>query len=303
MKTAICSQQRLGFMAIAISTLLFSLKGVLVKKSYSYGIEPVTLMTLRMLMAFPLFVTTALVIRYRNKKYNYQAITIKEWCLIGCLAIMGYYLANFFDLIGLQYVSAGMERLVLYLNPSFVIILSAIFLKEKMEKSLLLPFFLCYGGITMTFMNDMNISGSGGLFGMFMVAMAALCFAVFLIGNKSLLKKIGPVSLASYGMLISSGAILIHFMIKGGGIHSLKVHNHIYLYTLFMAIFSTFFPVFLMTWGLKLISASRVSVIGSMGPVVTIIISWFVLNESLVPAQIAGIALVMAGGIFLGIKK
>ncbi|MFC1586249.1 DMT family transporter, partial [Fibrobacterota bacterium] len=302
MKLKHLSQSQLGFMAVVISSLLFSAKGILIKKAFAWGIEPVVVMALRMLFSLPLFAGLALFEGLRVRRKNGYVLNKRDWvCLLG-LGLLGYYLASLFDLIGLQYVSAGMEKILLYTHPTFVILLSALLFRRKLDYRVLPAFALCYGGIVMAFWGDLHVDPDYGIYGALMIIICSIMFAVFLIGNGVIVHRVGPNRMAAYGMMISSAAVMVHFLWMYTP-SSLMVPARGYLLAAVLAVFATFIPVNLLAYGLKLIGPNQVAILGGIGPVATIFLGWMVLSEAPAPLQVLGMALVVAGGIKLGMKN
>jgi drug/metabolite transporter (DMT)-like permease len=302
MKYSTLSPAQLGFLAVAFSSLLFSTKGVLIKMSFACGVEPVVMMALRMLFALPFFLGLAVFEILQVKKRHGRALTVRDWLILSALGLLGYYLAALFDMIGLQYVSAGMERIILYINPTFVVLISVLIFRQKLDRKILLPFFMCYGGVALACYGDLSMNRENGMFGVFMIIMCALFFAFFLIGYGKLVHRIGPNRLTAYGMLVSSAVVLAHFSIEHP-VSSLQVPGKVYIITGIMAVFATFMPMYLMSYGLKLISPSRVSVVFGIGTVSTLFLGWVLLNETLTPVQVCGMAVVLFGGLWMGMEK
>lgn len=293
---------RLGFLAVLLSTFLFSAKSVLIKMTYAHGIEPLTLMTLRVLICLPFLAVIAVTAAGRVQSTGAPPMRGIDWIFVSALGTSGYYLASLFDLIGLKHLSVGMERMILYLHPTFVVVICALFFKEKIERRLIPPFILCYGGIGLAFTSGLSLHGRTEYFGAFMVVCSALLFALYLIGSSRLVKRLGPIRLATYGMLASCLAILFHFTVRCP-FSALIVPAPVYLQALMMSVFTGIIPVYAMTFGLKLVSPARAAVIGTSGPVWTIALGWLLLRETLGPAQLLGVVMGLAGGLKLALEQ
>jgi drug/metabolite transporter (DMT)-like permease len=296
------SGARLGFLAVLFSTFLFSAKSVLIKMTYTHDIKPLTLMTLRVLICLPLLTCIAVAAAGRAKSTGAPPLRSVDWLFVFVLGTTGYYFASLLDLIGLQHLSVGMERMILYLHPTFVVLIGALLFKEKIEKRLIPPYILCYGGIGLVFANNISLQGHSVYFGAFMVAGSAFFFAFFLIGSSRLVKRMGPVRLATYGMLASCLAILIHFSVRCP-LSNLIVPAPVYFLALLMSVFTGIIPVYAMIYGLKLVTPARAAVIGSTGPILTIALGWLLLKETLNAAQLLGIGIALAGGLKLALDQ
>jgi drug/metabolite transporter (DMT)-like permease len=292
-------QRFLGAALAFTGAICFSAKAVMVKLAYVYHVDALSLLSLRMLFALPFFVMIAV---YTNKKNPSTNLSRKDWLMVVLLGITGYYLASLFDFIGLQYITAGLERLILFIYPTLVVILSALFFKKKIGRKEYFALALTYAGILIVFMNDLNFSQKNIIVGIVLIFGSALTYAVYLMGSGELIPKLGSMRYTSYAMIISTLAVLIHFEFTND--NSLwGFPSEVYWLSLFMAVFSTVIPGLLLSEGIRMIGSGRASIIGSVGPVSTIILAYFFLDEKITFYQLLGTVLVLAGVLTVSSNK
>ncbi len=152
------SERITGAALVTVAAVAFSAKAVIIKLAYRHGVDPLTLLTLRMLISAPFFLAHGL----WSARGAVEPLTIPDWRAVVILGLMGYYLASLFDFIGLQYISAALERLVLFLYPTFVLLLAALIFKRRVTRRDLMALGLCYGGIVLVLANDDRRRGAGG---------------------------------------------------------------------------------------------------------------------------------------------
>lgn len=284
---------------------LFSSKAVLVKIAYQSHVDSVTLLLLRMGFALPIFIVIGIVNAYRNPQS--EKIGQKGLINIIVLGIVGYYLASFFDFQGLNYISASLERLILFVYPTLVVIISAIFLRKKINKQQMMAIGLTYFGMLVIFANfffeKQSISTEDIIIGGTLVFLSALTYAIYLIGSGEIIPKIGTVRFTTYAMLVSCMCVIGHYFITNDNyLLVLEQPKEVYIIGFIMAVFATVIPSYLISEAIRRIGASTVSILGSLGPVSTIGLSMIYLGESLTVNQIIGAVLVI-GGVFLVSKK
>jgi drug/metabolite transporter (DMT)-like permease len=279
--------------------VLFSGKAVLVKIAYFYPVDAVTLLTLRMLFSLPFFIIIAL----SNKRKKAQvSLNKKDWLSIILLGFVGYYLASLFDFLGLQYITAGLERLILFVYPTLVLLLSAIFLKKKIKQREYLALALTYFGVFFVFYHDLSLTQNNVILGSVLVFLSALTYAIYIMGSGELIPKLGSVRFTALAMIVSSIAVLLHY-VATHSISEWQIPQQVYMLGLGMAIFSTVLPAFMVSAGIKLIGSGRSSIIGSIGPISTIILAFIFLDEAITLPQTIGTFLVLAGVIIVGRKE
>ncbi len=287
----------LAFIIAALGVLLFSTKAVIIKLAYRYDIDSISLLLLRMLFALPFYLA---IWGYHFKEWKQTPLTRKQSVTIVFLGLFGYYLASYFDFQGLTYITASLERLILFTYPTFVLILSALFLKKKITKTQLISIGITYTGIVVIFFDRDGITSGNPeevLFGSLLIVISAVTYAAYLVGANSLIEKVGSVRLTTFSLLISCTAVITHYLVTTD-LQLFHYPKEVYLLSFVMAIFSTVIPSFLINEAVKRIGAPTVSIIGSLGPVSTILLSVAFLGEMLTFTQVIG-ALIIISGIFV----
>jgi drug/metabolite transporter (DMT)-like permease len=284
----------IGLFFAILAAVGFSGKAILVKLAYSDGVDAISLLALRMAFSVPLFLIAAA----WSQKNNESKVSGKDAILIVGLGILGYYLSSLFDFIGLQYISAGLERLILFLYPTIVVLISAVIFKKPIRPHQLGAMALGYSGIFLVYFHEDALMNSNLFIGALFVFISTLTYSSYLIGAGQVIQRVGAMRFTAYAMLVASIATFIQYVVT----HEFDIHNqttNIYFLSLVMAIFSTVFPVFLLSAAIKLIGAGNTSLIGSIGPVSTIVMADYFLNEPITIIQVFGSILVLAGVIWI----
>jgi drug/metabolite transporter (DMT)-like permease len=277
----------------------FSLKAIFVKLAYaSAPVEAVTLLALRMAFSLPVFLWVGL-----RASRGAPTLAARDWLAIVTLGLLGYYGASILDFVGLQYITAGLERLILFTYPTLTLLLGALLYGEAIGRRAWLALGLCYAGIAAAFAHDLHQTAQslavwlGGAF----VFASSLSYALYLSGSAKMLVRIGVARFTALAMLVSTAATLIHFFATQP-IAALAQPWPIYGYGLAMAVLSTAIPVFAQSAAIRRIGAGRAVLIGTVGPLMTIALGWWLLGESISAWQLAGAALVVAGVILVSLR-
>jgi len=287
----------LGGLTIAIGgAILFSMKAVVAKLLYRYHIDAVTLIGFRMMFSFPVFAAVAL-----WKMRTEPPIAVSDRWRLGGLGLIGYYLSSYLDFCGLQYISVGLERLILFLTPTFVLLITALVFKRRIGRAEWLALALSYCGIVLVFAHDL-VGGKGStVTGSLLVLGSAVCYAIYLLGTGEMVRRIGALRLVAYAMCASSVACIVQFFVLRPA--SMLVQPlPVYELSLVNAIFCTILPVFMTMAAVQRIGATTASQAGMVGPVSTLFLGWAILGEPITTVQLAGTGLVL-GGIYLLSKK
>jgi len=288
-----------GVLLGVLGIVMFSSKAIMVKLSYQYNIDAVSILFLRMLFSFPFYILIAYL--YRNQKGE-GLNTKKDYLWLISFGFVGYYLASLFDFIGLQYIKASLERIILFVYPTIVLVFNKIFLKKEIHKNQKLAILLTYIGIIITFVSEIKISGSNVYLGGFFIVLSAITFASYLVGSGWLIPKFGVMRFTAYAMLISCFCVFIHFAIQFDNT-ILEYPWQVYVLGLCIAVFATVIPSFLVSQSIKMISSSNFAVVASVGPISTIILAVIFLNEKLTLLQLLGTAIVILGILFVSKSK
>ena len=285
-------------LAIAIGgAVLFSTKAIVAKLLYRYHIDAVTLIAFRMLFSLPVFAGVAI-----WKMRTQPPLSSRDrWRLVG-LGLVGYYLSSYLDFLGLQYISVGLERLILFLTPTFVLLVTALVFKRRIGRAQWAALALSYCGIVLVFLHDLHGGAGGIVTGSLLVLGSAAAYAVYLLGTGEMVKRIGSLRLVAYAMCVSSVACILQFFLLRPA--SMLVQPlPVYGLSLVNGIFCTIFPVFMTMVAVQRIGAATASQAGMIGPVSTLFLGWALLGEPITAVQLAGTALVLAGIYMLSLKK
>ncbi|MEM9991655.1 MAG: EamA family transporter [Bacteroidota bacterium] len=292
------NQQYLGILWCFLGAVLFSVKAIFVKLAYAYEVDSVSLLTLRMLFSLPLFLLMAYFAnRERNKQSSLSRTDILKVALIG---LFGYYAASLLDFSGLQYISAGLERLILYTYPTLVVLLSAIVYRRRVKAIQLVALICTYIGIFLA-LSDQSIAIQETKYtwwGVSLVAASALSYAVYVVQSGELVPRIGTFRFTAIAMCTAAVAIILHC----GIFHGLAIFHFerpVYGYALAIACISTVLPSLMVSEGIRLVGANTAAIVGGVGPVSTIILAYFFLDETFGNLQILGTASVIIGVLLL----
>ncbi|MGR9085550.1 MAG: DMT family transporter [Gammaproteobacteria bacterium] len=288
----------LGIVLVLLGALGFSAKSILVKLAYaaSSEIDAITLMALRMLFSLPVFLLTAL---WHHRQARQQRLRKKQWLALMVLGLDGYYLASYLDFYGLQYVSAGLERILLFLYPTFVVLFTAFIHRRKIPVSVGLALLLSYLGMVLVFVEHLTVASANLWLGSALVLGSALAFSGFTMGSGVMVHQIGSARFTAYTMTVACAATLVHFTIQRGPDLS-GLPEKVYWLAILMTIFSTVLPAFFMNAGIRRIGAGAASILSTTGPIATLILAFLFLDETISPLQMGGTLLVLAGVYLVG---
>lgn len=290
-----------GALMVVAAAIAFSGKGVIVKLAYRHGVDAVTLLALRMLISAPLFALLAL---WAARGPGLEPVSRPDARAVVALGIVGYYLSSYFDFLGLQYITASLERLLLFLHPTFVLIISALHFSRRITHRDVVALLLSYMGIGLVFGNDvLNQPGNVAL-GCFWVLLSALFYSAYLIGSGRVVGRVGSVRFACYSGLVSCVAVILHYLATSPD-RSLIFSQPapVYWLALLMAAVSTVLPIVLTSEGIRRVGASHASMMGTVGPIATIFLGFAVLDEPITAIQLAGAALVLAGVLAISLPR
>ena len=285
-----------GLGIAVVGAILFSTKAIVAKMIYRYQVDAVTLMAFRMIFALPFFFAVAC-----WKRKAAQPLTFGERCQIVALGLLGYYLSSFLDFLGLQYISAGLERLILFLTPSFVLLISFCFLKKKVSRMEWATLVVSYLGTVFVFLHDVRTGGPDVVLGCLLVLASAISIACYLSFSGRLIQRIGAMRMVAYAMCVSSVACILQFFFLRP-ISMLTQPATVYGLSIVNAIFCTVLPVFMTMLAVARIGAPSTALAGMVGPISTLFLAAMVLGEPITHMQLAGTMLV-SGSIYLLSKK
>ena len=197
-----------GVLLGVLGIMLFSSKAVLVKLVYRYNVDAISALLLRMLFSFPFYIVIAYYFRNENKEIPN---TKNDYLWVFFFGFVGYYLASFFDFVGLTYIKASLERIILFIYPTIVLFFNKFFLKHRIGKKQQFAIFITYLGIVITFGSEVSISGNNAYLGGFFVLLSAITYASYLVGSGWLIPKFGVMRFTAYAMLVSCICVFYTF--------------------------------------------------------------------------------------------
>ena len=296
-----------GFLISFTGAIIFSTKAILVKLAFrDTHTDGLTLLMLRMLMALPFYLLVAL---WSGRKSGNVRMRPRQWVWVVVLGLLGYYLSSFFDFIGLQYISAGLERLILFLYPSFSVLINSVFFRQKISRAQFWALALTYTGIGIAYFGELTIdTGNPNFFwGSFLIFLCAICYACYLSGTGKVMPVLGAAKFTTYSMLAATTAVLLHYFIRhavtGSPLVSLGPGSGVlWGYGFLLATVATVIPSYLLSAGMKRIGANNAAIVTSVGPVSTILQAHFFLGDKIFAEQVIGTILVIAGVLLIGWK-
>ena len=293
------TQTQKGIIFVAIGAICFSAKAIFIKLAYTeYDVDDITLLTLRFGYALPIFILIAL---WRYKQGSLQTVNKRDWGYIAILSMLGYYWASWFDFKGLQYISAGLERIILFIYPTLVVIFSRLFLKTRISRNALIALGITYFGVMIIAAEPRIFESENFVKGGAFILVSAVTYSLYLVFGGELIKKYGSINFNSISMILSSIYVLLHFNLFSD-VELKNIANGVHFYGILLAIVSTVIPTFMVMEGIKLLGANRASIVASIGPVSTIILAYIFLGEVLSVQEIIGSILVLIGVLMIGRK-
>ncbi len=288
-----------GFFLVFFGAVFFSTKAILVKLAYQHPIDPISLLTLRMVFSLPFFIIIGVV---SGKKKDAGSMSGASWGKIFLLGIIGYYLASLFDFQGLLYITAGLERLILFVYPTIVVVISAIYYKQSIKRNQYIALVLTYIGIFVVFAFDANLQGQKNVVkGALLIFGSAFTYAMYLFGSGRMIPQVGTLRFTAYAMSFSALGVIIHAYAVNG-LRIWDFPSTVYMLALVMALISTVLPSFLISGGIRYIGSDNASIVASVGPISTIILANIFLGEIITISQMAGTFFVLLGVIMITIK-
>jgi drug/metabolite transporter (DMT)-like permease len=303
-KSGFSARQRLlASVLVVISAFCFSTKAVVIKLAYRYEIDSLSLLSLRMIFSLPFF----LIILWWTERRDRHAgdltpLSKRDWAAVTALGLTGYYAASIFDFMGLQYITAGLERLILFLYPTMVLAMTAIFFQKPVTRMQWTALLITYAGVAVALQDRSQLTaGSNVPLGVFLIFLAGFAFAVYLVWSGKYINRYGSMRFTCLAMISAGFGVLLHHALA----QSLQLWHFptaVYRLALIMAIVSTVLPTFLMSEAVRVIGAGNVAIISSVGPVITIVLGYFFLQEGFGWAQLLGTALVIIGVLRISLK-
>jgi drug/metabolite transporter (DMT)-like permease len=281
-----------GVLILVIANIGFSSKAVIIKLMYIYHVDTISVMALRLLFSLPFYIIIAF---FLNKNENNVRLTTREWWMIGGLGVLSYYISSMLDFLGLQYVSAGVERLILFTYPTMVVVLSAIFFKKKITPPQYIALLLTYIGVIIAFIAEKGLGEQKDMEkGAFYILICAFTYSLYVIGTGQLAQRVGSIKFTCYAMIAATIPTLIQSTLHNG-IDIFNYTQEVYWLTVWLVVIATVIPTFLIVEGIRIVGASNSSIIGFVGPVSTIFLANFYLHEKITLLQLLGTGIVLLG--------
>ena len=286
-----------GLTLAIVGAIAFSGKAIIVKLGYRYGVDAVTLLMLRMLFALPFFMA---IVWWTNRKRPDAAkqvvpLTRKDWLGVLGLGFTGYYLASFLDFAGLQFVSASLERLILYLNPTLVLLMGMVLYGRKVGPRQWLGMLFSYAGVLLVFGHEVHLDGSNVAWGTVLVFGSAVSYAVYLSYSGELVQRLGSLRLVGLATTVACILCIAQFAVLRPLDTALAVTPEVLWLSLLNATACTVVPVLLVMMAIERLGSGLAAQVGMVGPMSTITMGVVVLGEPFTPWVVAGTVLVLAG--------
>ncbi len=284
-----------------MGAIMFSTKAVLVKLAYQYDIDAVSLLMLRMLFSLPFFLIIGLMTLSKSK--SSQVNLKKNKWKVAILGLLGYYIASYLDLEGLRYIDASLERIILFIYPTLVIIFSYLIYKIPIKHIQIVAIVMTYVGIIIAYRANMDVSqGEEVVTGASYVLGSAVAYSLYLVGTGDLSLKLGTKVYTSTSMSIAALAIILHNSLVNG-FNLFDFESVVYFYALLISIISTVIPSYLIVEGIRRIGPNNSSIIGSIGPISTITLAVIFLGEEISLVQALGSVIVIVGVVLVILSK
>jgi drug/metabolite transporter (DMT)-like permease len=282
----------IGVALAAGGAIAFSLRPILVKLAYEDMSDPVTLLALRMIFSLPFLAVAALL--HRHSSAPAVPITRRDALALAGLGFIGYYLSSFLDMIGLQYIGAGIGRLLIFLYPTIVVIISAVVLGKRISRREVAALFVTYAGVALVVSGQFDRPSANFWFGASLVMAAAVTQSIYLVGGGEIVARLGSIRFTAYATAAASFYCIAQFlMLRPLG--ALVLPLRVYELAIAMALFCTVLPLFMVAEALRRIGASRVAMISALGPAATVVSGYLGLDERMTLLQSIGGILIVSG--------
>ena len=279
-----------GLVLAFSGAIAFSGKAIIIKLSYRYGVDAVTLIMYRMLFALPIFLAMAWWAS-RGK----PPLTGRDWAGVAGLGFSGYYLASFLDFLGLQYITASLERLILYLNPTLVLLLGWLLYGRPWTRVQGIGMAISYVGVVLVFGVEAQMAGSNVVLGVLLVFASTVCYAVYMVYSGELVRRLGSLRLVGLATSVACLCCIVQFLALRPVSVALAVAPEVVWLSLLNAVAGTAVPVLLVMMAIERIGAALTSQTGMIGPLATILLGVWLLGEPFTVWVAGGTALVIAG--------
>ncbi|WP_341921271.1 DMT family transporter [Polaromonas sp. YR568] len=278
-----------GLLLATFGAIAFSGKAIIVKLAYRYGVDAVTLIMYRMLFALPIFAVMAWWAS-RGK----AALTRKDWLGVLWLGFTGYYLASFLDFAGLAYISASLERLILYLNPTLVLLLGLVLYRRRITTPQIMGMAISYSGVVLVFGHEITLLGPEAAWGALLVFLSAVSYALYLVYSGEMVKRLGALRLVGLATTVACLCCILQFLLLRP-LSAAAVAPEVIWLSVLNATLCTAAPVLMVMMAIERIGASMAAQTGMVGPMSTILMGVLILGEPFTAWVAVGTVLVIAG--------
>jgi drug/metabolite transporter (DMT)-like permease len=283
-------------LALAVTgAIAFSGKAIIVKLAFRYGVDAVTLIMLRMLFALPFFLGLVWWSARADNGVQVPRLTRKDWMGIVGLGFTGYYLASFFDFAGLAYISASLERLILYLNPTLVLLLGLMFYGRRISRHQALGMAISYCGVLLVFSHEVRLAGVNVALGTGLVFLSAVSYAFYLTYSGELVKRLGSLRLVGLATSVACFLCIAQYLVLRPWDAALLVVPQVLWLSVVNALLCTVVPVLMVMMAIERIGSGLAAQVGMVGPMSTILMGVVVLGEPFTGFVVAGTLFVLAG--------
>jgi drug/metabolite transporter (DMT)-like permease len=281
-------------MMATLGAIAFSGKAIIVKLAYRYGVDAVTLIMLRMVFALPIFLGMAWWATYRRGGVRQPSLAGRDWLGVLGLGVSGYYLASFLDFAGLAYISASLERLILYLNPTLVLLLGRVLYGKAIRARQVAGMAVSYCGVLLVFGHELGLQGELAAWGALLVFLSAVSYAIYMVYSGELVRRVGSLRLVGLATSVACLCCLLQFLVLRPW-SALDVAPQVLWLSVLNATLCTALPVLLVMMAIERVGASVTAQAGMVGPMSTILMSVLLLGEPFTAWVAAGTVLVLAG--------
>lgn len=292
-----------GMLLALFGTLLFSLKSIFIKFAYAQGLDANVVLVFRMAIAVPFYITILAYLLIKRKQQQHPpALSYNVLLQVLGLGFLGYYLSSLLDLMGLEYITAQLERLTLFTYPFMVAIIGYLLFKQPLTKRLIASLIISYIGLWVVMGQELQLTGNNVLLGTALVMGAALSFSFYVLLSKTMIRKLGSLLFTCLAMTASSLLVFTHGVIQVD-FSTLLISPEAWVWLFLLAIFSTVLPSFMMSEAIQRIGPTQTGIMGTLGPIFTIVLAIYLLDEPITLYMLFGMLMVTCGVAVLIIKK
>lgn len=287
----------MGSLCVVLSAVLFSTKSIFVKMAYGYHIDATLLLLLRMLFALPFFVLMLLASPTPKKP-----LTTQNYIGLWLAGVVGYYGASILDFWGMEFISASLERLILFMYPTLTVFLAALFFKTPITQKTAMAIGISYLGMMLVFGGNQHEESAHLVLGSVLVFGGALAYAGYLVGSGFLIARFGAARFTALALMIATLCSIIHYAATHSFAKLLQLPMQVWLLSAVLGFFCTFLPATLLTQGIRRIGAPQAALISGISPVITLALGAWLLNDKLTLWQFMGAGLILVGVMFISYR-